>query len=219
MKRDLVIYGAGGLGRELLEIAELMNAEQAAWNILGFVDDAADRHGQAMIDYPILGGRDWLTAHQAEVVLAIGATAARFRLARELAARGVRFATLIHPQCVISRRSTLAAGSAVFAHVTIGSRTRVGEQVVVSRNAAVGHDIEIRDCVNIFPTACVSGHSVLGEGCEIGSNATVIPGKHVGAWSVVGAGAVVVRDLPDNVVAVGAPAQAIKQREPGWHLQ
>jgi sugar O-acyltransferase (sialic acid O-acetyltransferase NeuD family) len=219
VKRDLVIFGVGGLGREALEIAEAMNDVAPAWNILGFLDDAVDQHGRTINGYTVLGGRAWFASHQAAAVLGIGSTATRRKLALDLSARGAAFATLIHPRSVVSHRSQVGPGSMVLAHATIGTQTRIGEHVVVSRNAAVGHDIEVRSYVNIFPTACVSGQSVLGEGCEIGSNATVIPSKHVGAWAVVGAGSVVVRDLPDNVVAVGAPAQAIKQREAGWHLQ
>jgi len=41
----------------------------------------------------------------------------------------------------------------------------------------------------------------------------VIQGRTVGAWSVIGAGAVVIRDLPDGVTAVGVPAEIIKRRE------
>lgn len=220
MKRDLVIFGTGGMGREALEIAEAMNDQATTWNILGFLDDATDQHGSAVNGYPVLGGRAWLQDHAAEVVVCLGQTPLRRRVVFELQKlRLARFATLIYPASVISRRSTIGSGSVVYPGAVIGTRTRIGDHVVVGRHAAVGHDIDVRNYANIFPTACVSGHSVIGEGSEIGSNVTVIPKVKIGDWSVVGAGAVVVRDLPGNVVAVGIPAQATRVREDGWHLK
>ena len=220
MKRDLVIFGIGGFGREALEIAEAMNDRTALWNVLGFLDDARPQHGTEVNGYPVLGDGMWLADHRADVVVCVGQSAVRRRVVLDLHERyRARFATLIHPASVVARRSGVGAGSVVFPGVVIGTQSRIGDQVLVSRNAAVGHDVEVRDYVNIFPAACISGHSRIGEGAEIGSNVTVIPKVQIGDWSVVGAGAVVVRDLPGNVVAVGIPARVAKRREGGWHLE
>ena len=61
----------------------------------------------------------------------------------------------------------------------------------------------------------MSGHVILGEGVKIGTSAVILPGVRVGAWSIVGAGAVVTRDIPDNVTAVGVPAKVIRRHEKG----
>ena len=39
---DLVIYGAGGLGREVAEIVRRINERHRFWNLLGFLDDGAE---------------------------------------------------------------------------------------------------------------------------------------------------------------------------------
>jgi maltose O-acetyltransferase len=44
----------------------------------------------------------------------------------------------------------------------------------------------------------------------LGGGVIVLPGVTVGANTVVGAGAVVTRDLPGDVVAVGNPARIIR---------
>jgi len=50
----------------------------------------------------------------------------------------------------------------------------------------------------------------------LGGGVIVLPGVNVGANTVVGAGAVVTKDLPPNVVAVGNPARVVRSiDEPG----
>jgi maltose O-acetyltransferase len=45
----------------------------------------------------------------------------------------------------------------------------------------------------------------------LGSGAVVLAGVTIGENTVVGAGAVVTRDLPANVVAVGNPARVVRE--------
>jgi carbonic anhydrase/acetyltransferase-like protein (isoleucine patch superfamily) len=58
----------------------------------------------------------------------------------------------------------------------------------------------------------------IGAGSWLGHGVVVLPGADIGAHVVVGAGAVVTRDLPDNCVAVGAPARVIRRYDDaqGW---
>ncbi|MDP1847920.1 MAG: sugar O-acetyltransferase [Solirubrobacteraceae bacterium] len=51
----------------------------------------------------------------------------------------------------------------------------------------------------------------LGDNVWLGGGAIVCPGVSIGADTVVGAGAVVTRDLPAGVVAVGNPARVLRE--------
>lgn len=51
----------------------------------------------------------------------------------------------------------------------------------------------------------------IGEDCWLGGGVIVCPGVRIGDRTIVGAGSVVVRDLPDDVVAAGNPA-AVKRK-------
>ena len=50
----------------------------------------------------------------------------------------------------------------------------------------------------------------LKENCKIGSHSTIMPNVTVGKNSIVGANSLVLRDIPDNVVAFGVPAKVIR---------
>jgi maltose O-acetyltransferase len=52
---------------------------------------------------------------------------------------------------------------------------------------------------------------VVGDNVWLSGGVTVCPGVTIGDDTVVGAGAVVARDLPAGVVAVGVPARAIRE--------
>ena len=51
----------------------------------------------------------------------------------------------------------------------------------------------------------------IGDNVWIGGSVTICPGVTIGNNVTIGAGSVVVKDIPDNCVAVGNPARAIKQ--------
>lgn len=53
---------------------------------------------------------------------------------------------------------------------------------------------------------------VIGDGVWIGTRVIIMPGVTIGKGSIIGAGAVVTKDIPENVIAVGVPAQVIKKR-------
>jgi UDP-perosamine 4-acetyltransferase len=53
----------------------------------------------------------------------------------------------------------------------------------------------------------------IGGRATVGIGATIIDGITVGMNSFVGAGAVVVKDVPDNVVVAGVPAKVLRKNE------
>jgi acetyltransferase-like isoleucine patch superfamily enzyme len=71
----------------------------------------------------------------------------------------------------------------------------------------------------VIATDLVIKPVTIGFGADIGMNATILPGVHIGANSIVGAGAVVTRDVPENAVVAGVPAQLIRYRTAEEHAE
>lgn len=218
----LVIIGAGGFGRETLDVAEAINAQTPTYDIRGFIVDAAyGQPGTIINGQPILGGFDWLAAHHDTVhaVCAVGDPAVRRRMVVKAQALGIRFASLVHPSVVMTRWVTIGVGAVVCAGVILTNQIRIGQHVQLNLLSAIGHDVTIEDFVTLLPGATISGNVLLQEGAYVGASAVTIEKRTIGAWSIVGAGAVVIRDVPANTTAVGNPANVIKTRDEGWHLQ
>ena len=72
--------------------------------------------------------------------------------------------------------------------------------------------------VHILDHPVLAGDVRLDANAWLGAHATVLPGVTIGAGSVVGANGVVSRDVPAGVVAVGAPAVAVRELPNAWHL-
>jgi sugar O-acyltransferase (sialic acid O-acetyltransferase NeuD family) len=206
--KRLVIIGAGGHGREALDIVEAINAVHPTFEFLGFLDDGR-RSGEraAPHDAAVIGGIDRLHELDAAYVPAIGATAVRRRIVEQLA--DFESVDLIHPLASIGSHVRHGPGLIMAAGARLTHGIDLGKHVHVNVNATVSHDCRIGDFVTITPGAHLSGAVTLGDGVWLGVGCSVIQGVSVGAGVTVGAGAAVVDELPPGCTAVGVPARPL----------
>lgn len=191
------IAGAGGAGREALDICVALGQEVAA-----FVDDVTA--GQLVRGHLVCLPEE--TDAGAQYVVAIANPDARVKMSRLLDELCLRAAKLIHPSAVISPCVMAGDGLIVHANTMISSGAEIGVHCQVHYNATVGHDTELEDYVTVLPGANVAGNVRLETGATVGSGAVVLQGRTVGAGASVGAGAVVTRDVLPGTVVVGSPA-------------
>ncbi len=212
---DLIIFGSGGLAREVLMVARDINKIHPTWNILGFIDENQDVHGKIICDVPVLGGIEWIERNISErlfAVIGIGNPKFRKKLDKTLSSLGLKFATLIHPTVVKSEYITIGEGTIITANNILTTQIKLGRHVFLNLACTVGHDTIIEDYVNCAPGCNISGNVVLETGCWIGTGVKIIQNIRIGKWTRVGAGAVVINDLPSKTVAVGVPAKVIRNR-------
>lgn len=218
--RQLAIYGTGGLAREVLELVHEINAIAPAFEVIGWLDDDPSKAGQTIKGLPVLGSIEAAAERSRglTVVIAIGNTAARARIANRLDRHGVDSPVLVDPRARVGRDVTVGAGSIICAGSLLTTDIRLGRHVIVNLNVTIGHDAELADFVTLAPAVNVSGHVRIAEGCDVGTGSATVQDVSIGEWTIVGAGAVVACDLPANTTAVGVPARVIKERPAGWHL-
>ena len=75
----------------------------------------------------------------------------------------------------------------------------------------MGHHCTIEDGAHISPGVCVGGWTRIGRATWVGIGATVRDRITIGERSIIGAGAVVVKDIPEGVVAYGVPAKVVSE--------
>lgn len=96
----------------------------------------------------------------------------------------------------------------------IGEGTILGYQglgIVIHKRCVIGRNCHISQNVTLGGTSRLYDVPVLGDNVQVGAGANIIGPIHVGNNVIIGAGAVVIRDLPDDCVAVGVPAKIIKK--------
>ena len=215
MTTPIVIIGAGGLGREVHDIVEAMNAAGADWDFLGFVDGSPDRAELLQERGELLGSDETLGRLPAgtRFVVAIGDNEVRRRVAERAEAAGLVGAVLVHPRATIGPRGVeLGPGTVVAAGAAITTNVTIGRHVRVDQNATVAHDCRLGDFVAVSPGANLSGTVTLADGVAVGTNASVIQGVTIGLGAVVGAGAVVIRDVEAGLTVAGVPAAPLEHR-------
>lgn len=217
--RPLVIYGAGGHGREIEGMLAEINEAEPRWDLLGFLDDGLPA-GTAVGGAAVLGGTDWLrsAAETPYVALGVGSPPLKRRLAQLLRPLAAGFPALVHPGVRLGRDARVGEGAQLCAGCVATVDLEIGAFATINRLCTVSHDCRVGDYATLAPGVLLAGAVAVGEGADLGIGACVIQGIAIGSWSVVGAGAAVVRDVPPDCTAVGVPARPIRRRASGWHL-
>ncbi|MCX4824581.1 acetyltransferase [Streptomyces sp. NBC_01142] len=208
----LVLLGAGGHARELIDAIHAVNAVRPTWDLLGVLDDG-DRPTEPgpEVRAPFLGPTSLVGMLDAWYVIGIGDGAVRERLDR-MARRSSRTpATVVHPAASVGPRAVLGPGCYVAANATLTTDCVLGRHTHINVGASVSHDDVLGAYCTLAPGARLGGRAVLEDGVTLGLNCAVLPGVRLGAWSVAGAGATVLKDvLPGSVVA-GTPAVVLRR--------
>ena len=212
--KNLVIIGAGGVGRETALIVQQINQLDDTWNLVGFVDDNLDNFGKVINGYSVIGGIDTLELLDEDyyVVIAIANYKVKKSIVERLKGK-FKFATIVHPKVWIHDFMTLGEGSIIYEGAILTSNIEIGNHVIICPKCGVGHDSKVKDYVSLLWNVNVSGNDLIDEGVLMGTGSTVIQGKTIGKGATIGAGAVVVDNVDPFSTAVGVPAKVIKKGE------
>lgn len=209
--KNIVIIGAGGVGREVSLIIQQINELEQTWNLLGFIDDNTDNWGKVINGYSVIGGIDSLEflSNDTYIVIAIANYKVKKNIVNKINNK-FKFATIVHPKVWIHDYMTVGEGTIIYEGAILTANIEIGNHVIISPKCGVGHDSIIKDYVSLLWNVNVSGNDLIEEGVMMGSGSTVIQGEKIGKGSIIGAGAVVVNDIESFSTAVGVPAKVIK---------
>ena len=208
MTKPILIYGAGGLGREVLSVIRSL----PEWSVQGFIDDAMQA-GTLVDGFEVKGSIKYLNAipHEVYVCIAIGNPHEKLLTRRNINNARVKFPVIIHPKALLQNTDTIsiAEGSFIGAGVILTTGITIGKHVLLNLNVTIGHDCVIGDFSSIMPGVNISGNVSVGKGVFIGAGANIRNKIIVADLSVVGMGSVVVHHVPDRAVVAGVPAKPL----------
>lgn len=218
MSKKIAIIGSGGFATEVLWLINEYNSHIRAINdceplhVIGFITSDTAMHGKKLCEVPVLGSDDWLLNNRdSYAVCAIANSRRRIKVTKFFEERGVKFLTVIHPSVQMSKFVKIGIGSIICAGTIMTTDVEIGNHAHINLNVTIGHNTILHDFVTIYPGVNVSGNVRIGYGAELGTNSTVIQCLKIGRGAILGAGAVVSKDIEENVVAVGIPAKPIRK--------
>ncbi len=205
--RPITIVGAGGHGRETLDIVEAIAATNPErFRFAGFTDDG-DRDGSLLTRRNIAVERTVAELIESDLhyVIAIGDPKTRAEVGSRLDPD--RAAQLVHPLASVGSDHRFGPGVLLAAGARVTTNVHLGAHTHLNPNTVVSHDSRIGDYVSLSPGAVVCGNVTIGDRVLLGAGAVVLPGCTVGSDAIVGAGAVVVDDVDSGRTVVGTPAR------------
>lgn len=208
----LGIFGAGSLGREVLELAKEINQKQNRWDLIDFVVDVDEKEYVDKIRVVRL--EDFAKLDEKEVVIALGNPFDRQLVRDKLTECNVELASpLIHPMSRISDNASIGKGTIINSFCSVSLESVIGENVYIQPACGIGHNVYIGDNCVLSAGSRYAGYAEVGKNTYVGMMVPVKDRTKIGANSIVSMGSVVLRDIPEDMIAVGNPARAVKRNE------
>lgn len=209
--RRILLLGAGDLAREVAKIlvpgagASGTPCEIAAYcDVPGAVAPEFTRFcantDEALRNFP---PAEW------QAIGCVGSPKVRAAMYTRFSGMGYVFATACHPDATLFAEQ-IGPGCVVFPGARLAVGCRLGEDVVVSFNATVGHDTVIGAHSVIAPGVQLSGRIVCGKRAVFGIGSSVLQRRRIGDDAVISAGSSVWTDVSAGCTVVGVPAVARK---------
>jgi sugar O-acyltransferase (sialic acid O-acetyltransferase NeuD family) len=205
---DLLVYGAGGHGRVVADVART-----SGYYVTGFVVDDGFDAPATVAGRPVCRWSEVADGSSGRAfALGIGDNGSRAASAARVMDAGLRVVALVHERAVVAPSARLGRGTVVMAGAVVNPDATLGDGVVVNTGAIVEHDCRVGAFALLGPRCALGGGVIVGDQSLVGLGAVIRPGVRLGPRVVIGAGAAVVADVPDGQVAVGVPARPLRSR-------
>ncbi len=180
MKEKLLLVGAGGFGRVVLEHARLKYD-------CAFVDDGFEIG--ALINGAEVVGKindiNKLYGKYKKIIVVIGNNTLREKISKEAECIGYTFPNIILDSAYVSPYATVGIGCIFLNHVIIQNNAKIGNGVILNPGVEVHNDSMVEDYVLIYTNSVVRTYAHVGKRAHIGSTLTIGNGVIVPDDSIV----------------------------------
>lgn len=207
--KNLIIIGAGGMGRTIYSNALESIGYGEKFVIKGFIDDNLHALDGFPNYPPIIDTIKNYVPQQDDVFVSSIGGAARRPCMEEIISRGGEFMELIHQTARIYTNAKLGKGNFIGAYSVIGNDAVIGDYNMIQSYTVIGHDARIGNWNRIDThVTCVGGIVIEDEvnihtSAVISHNVRVETGAHVGALSFV------IRKVKAGTTVMGIPAKKL----------
>lgn len=211
-RKKLILIGGGGHCKSCIDVILSANA----FEIQGILD-VKEKIGSDILGYRIVdtdAELDRFPSSEYMFLVTVGqikSSDLRRQLYEKIRHAGGELATIISANAVVSKYSSIGAGSVIMHGAKINAAASIGVNCIVNTNALIEHDCCVGDHTHISTGAILNGGCSVGSRSFIGSASVLVNGVTVGDDIVIGAGTVVSRSLSAPGIYVGNPCRKISE--------
>lgn len=214
--KDIAIYGAGGIGREVACLIRMINEskEILEWNLIGFFDDDSSLQGAQNEYGKVIGGINELNTwnKSIHIVIAVGSTNALKAIANKISNPLVEFPNIVAPSVIFldKKNVKMGKGNIISTNCTISCHVSIGDFNLFNGSIPIGHDAEIGNYNVIMPSSNISGGVKMGDCNFMGTQSVVLQYLRIGNHVRIGANSVITRHTKDGFLYMGNPAKKME---------
>lgn len=209
--KDIAIFGAGGLGKEVACLIKRINEQEPTWHLVGFFDDNPDLKGKMVSHFgPCLGNSEDLNHYPQEMalVIAIGNPLTMKKVVGKIDNPRISYPNLIDPSFAISDPESfkIGQGNIIQANCTVTVDVKMGDFNILNGSVCLGHDTKLGSFNTLMPGVRISGGVTIGDENFFGVYAVVLQQLTIGHHIRLGAGSVLMKKPKDGCLYMGNPA-------------
>lgn len=173
MMKQIIILGAGGHAKSVIDVIELQNE----YKIVGIVDNNLEK-GTDFFDYKIIGNDSDLESLREKykyAIIAVGQIKIpdiRIKLFKKLKELQFILPVIISPIAYVSKRAKIEEGTIIMHHALVNTDVKIGKNCIINSKALIEHDVVVEDFCHISTGAIVNGGTIVRAKTFFGSNAT-----------------------------------------------
>lgn len=211
--KQLVIIGAGELGRELYwHIQESLGFEKE-FVVKGYIDDDYNPNDEKYIHLqkPLLSSvNDYEIQEDDVFICAIGSPKGREITVENIKAKGGKFISVINRTAIIQGNSHIGNGVFIGPYTVVGDNVKMCDHVMLNTHSSIGHDAMIGEYTCMMSYVDVTGRCQIGKRVFLASGCRMTPSTTIGEDAYIGIGSVVLRKVKAGTKVFGNPARVVE---------
>jgi sugar O-acyltransferase (sialic acid O-acetyltransferase NeuD family) len=213
----LLIIGGGNGAVQILDALAKLPHQRA----VGILDDNTALHGKTVAGAPVLGSIDVERAldmaaagqFDAAVISISTSIPARARIFEQWRERGLRFANVIHPSCIVGMNVAWGEGNVVMALCHFGACAAIGDNNFLSFGCSIEHHCTLGSHCSFGPAVVTSSRVQIGDRVRFGTGIYIEPGIQIGADTVIASGLALTQHIPPNSLLKAHTGYSIRPRQ------
>lgn len=209
--KDIAIYGAGGFGKEVASIINILNRKEPIWNLVGFFDDGIEQGSQISHYGCVLGNMEILNKWDQDLslVFAIGSPKILKLLVSKITNPEISFPNIIHPEVYFADEASLSMGkgNVVVRGCSFSVDVTIGDFNQFNSISALAHDVKVGSYNVFMPLTRISGEVNIGDNNFFAIGSVILQNLRIGNNTKIGPGSYVMTKTKDGNLYMGNPAK------------